>query len=174
VGNRLLASAAVLCILSASAYADERMVPLAQSGDWIAVAHHESLTARPDMCIAMNATTPRVVFRADTNGVQFRVSNNSWSLPAGVTGEVVVTVGDWSNTFEIDDNTDTMINAEAAQDVVAAMFAAMDKASAMTVTVGKAKPFSVSLAGSTKTTNAFRTCAGIKGNAPGGGDNPFK
>jgi hypothetical protein len=103
-----------------------------------------------------------------------RESNESWSLPSGVSGEVLVTIGDWSNTFEIDDNTDTMVNAEAAPDVVSAMFAAMDKASAMTVTAGKAKPFSVSLTGSTKATNAFLTCAGIKSNAPGGGDNPFK
>jgi hypothetical protein len=44
----------------------------------------------------------------------------------------------------------------------------------MTVTGGKAKSFSVSLAGSTKTTNVFRTCAGIKSDAPSGGDNPFK
>jgi hypothetical protein len=174
VGNRPLALAAVLCILSASAYADEQMIPLAQSGDWVAVAHQVSLTARPDVCIAANNTDPGVIFRADADGVQFRVLNKSWSLPAGVRGTVVVTVGNWSNAFEIDGNDDSMVNAEAAQDVAAAMFAAMDKASAMTVTVGKAKPFSVSLAGSTKTTNAFRTCAGIKSNAPGGGDNPFK
>jgi hypothetical protein len=173
-GNSLAVLATVLCLLSASAYADEQIVPLAQSGDWAAVAHKESETAPPDVCIAANVADPHVVFRADSDGVQFRVSNESWSLPAGVTGNVVVTIGEWSNTFAIDQNTDTMVNAEAAQDVVSAVFAAMDKASAMTVTAGKAKPFSVALTGSTKATNAFLTCAGIKSNAPGGGDNPFK
>lgn len=50
----------------------------------------------------------------------------------------------------------------------------MDKAAAMAVTVGKAKPISVSLTGSSKAANAFRTCAGIEGGSGKGGENPFK
>ena len=50
----------------------------------------------------------------------------------------------------------------------------MDAASAMIVTVGKAKPVTVSLIGSTKATNAFRTCAGINGNPKAPGSNPFE
>ncbi len=52
------------------------------------------------------------------------------------------------------------------------MFQAMDKAATMTLTVGKVKRV-VSLSGSTKSTNAFRTCAGFKGAPATSGSNPF-
>ncbi len=50
----------------------------------------------------------------------------------------------------------------------------MDNSAIMTVTVGKAKPLAVSLVGSTRVTNAFRTCAGINSNAKTPGGNPFE
>jgi len=103
-----------------------------------------------------------VAFRADENTVQLRVMDSRWSLPSNVEGSVSITIGVWSQFFEIDDNTSDSVNAEVAADVLTDLFAQMDKATSMSVTVGKAKPFQVSLAGSTKATNAFLTCAGIK------------
>jgi hypothetical protein len=103
-----------------------------------------------------------------------RVTNDSWTLPANVEGNIAISVGDWKAIFDIDDNTDTMVNAEVPAEVVVPMFAAMDKAGSMSITVGKAKPFPVSLSGSTRATNALRTCAGITGNARTPGSNPFE
>jgi hypothetical protein len=156
------------------ASADEQMVPLAQSGQWITYAHQASITQRADVCVTANAVRG-VGFRADADGIQIRVSNEQWSLPAGVQGSVAISVGsDWTGTFDIDDNTNVMVNAEIDRTAVAAMFAAMDKNSSMAVTVGKAKPLIVSLVGSTRATNAFRTCAGLEGNSPSPGSNPFE
>ena len=59
-------------------------------------------------------------------------------------------------------------------DTALAMFAAMDKAEGMSVTIGKARLFQVSLNGSTRAINAFRTCAGINSNAKTPGSNPFE
>jgi len=155
------------------ARADERLVPLAISGDWVALAHQTSITARPDVCLVSNPVNG-VAFRAGFEGVQFRASNSGWSLPTAVHGTIVILIGDWTSSFEISDNTDTMVNVEVPNDIVLPMFSAMDKASVMTVTIGKAKPILVSLAGSTRATNAFRTCAGIGGTPKAPGANPFE
>ncbi len=50
----------------------------------------------------------------------------------------------------------------------------MDKNAQMKVTVGKAKPMSVSLVGSTKAATAFKTCAGVKGGSSTPDSNPFQ
>jgi hypothetical protein len=163
----------VLLGFSLRAHADEGIIPLAESGDWAALAHHTSMTAPPDVCLAMNAAQG-IALRADENGVQFRVSNSSWSLPAGVQGTIIVQVDDLKLSLDIDGNTAEMVDAEISNDNLVAMFGKMDKSGSMYVTVGKAKPLVVSLAGSTKATNAFRTCAGVKSNAPSAGSNPFQ
>ncbi len=158
---------------AASARADDTMSMLAQSGDWIAMAHRAVITAAPDVCVAA-IVSGAVAFRADADSVEIRVMDQSWSLPAGVQGDILVAVGDWKKTLSVDSNTDTMVGATLDPDDVQGLFAAMDKASGMTVAVGKGKPKTVSLAGSTKVTNAFRTCAHISGNAASGGANPFQ
>jgi hypothetical protein len=167
-----LASAALLgnCV---SARAEEQMVPLAISGDWVAMAHRPDMIARADVCIVFDAKRG-VALRSGNGVVQLRVTNSSWSLPADVQGNITVNVDAWNAIFEIDDNTDTMVNAEIADNLIEPMFAAMDKASNMSITVGKAKPVVVSLSGSTRATNAFRTCAGIQGNTKAPGSNPFQ
>lgn len=156
-----------------NARADEQIVPLAESGTWMAAAHKESMADPPDICIAEEAQS-NFALRADTNGVQLRLSNNSWSLPSGVTGQLEVKVGSYDQAFDIDDNTDTMVNAEVSQDQVGPLLNAIANGSIMTVIAGKAKPIDVSLAGSATALNAFRTCAGISGSAPGGGSDPFQ
>jgi hypothetical protein len=160
-------------VFALPAFADEMVVPLAQSGEWMTSAHKASITARPDMCLTFSLNSG-VAFRADANGDQIRVVDPKWSLPADVEGNVTISVGSWKGTFKIDDNTDTMVNAEIEKDDIIAMFVAMDTNASMSVTVGKAKPFVVSLVGSTKSTNAFRTCAGLKSNSPTPGSNPFQ
>jgi hypothetical protein len=156
-----------------AAVADERLVPLAQSGDWIAVSHKASITAPPDVCIAFNQRAG-IAFRSDGNTFEFRVINDKWSLPASVEGSVVIVIGDWKLTLDISDNTDNSISADVEPAEVLTLLAAMDKASTMTVTAGKAKPIVASLTGSSKVANAFRTCAGIEGSSGKGGENPFK
>jgi hypothetical protein len=159
--------------LSGVGMADEEMIPLAESGEWVAVAHHVSMTAPPDVCIAMNLARG-TAFRADENGVQFRVQDQKWSLPSDVQGNISVTIGSWKQSFDIDSNTSVMVSSEVSSDIALEMFSEMDKSSSMSVTVWKEKPNIVSLTGSTKATNAFRTCAGIKSNAESPGSNPFK
>ncbi len=148
-------------------------VVLAQSGNWVAMAHRVSVTAAPDVCIVFPLEA-NVAFRADDDGVDFRVTDKSWSLPANTTGSIIVSAGDWKTELAIAENTATTIDAPLSASGALAFFAAMDKSASMTVTVGKAKPFAVSLTGSTRATNAFRTCAGIHSNSETPGGNPFK
>lgn len=164
----IVALAATIAPLSA----DEQLLPLAISGDWVTLAHRPSLIAPPDVCLVGNPARG-VALRAGFDGLQFRVANPSWSLPGAVRGNIWITVGDWQVILDIDENSSTMVSAELAIEVVAPMLAAMDKATVMVVTVGKAKPVTVSLAGSKRATNAFRTCAGIAGSGQPAGENPF-
>ena len=156
-----------------SAWADEELTPLAESGSWVAMAHRTSMTALPDVCLAVNPIQ-KLAFRADSDGIEFRIADAKWSLPPNVQGSIGITVGSWNATLDIAANTDSSVSALVPEDVLLAMFAAMDKATVMSVAVGKAKPRAVSLAGSSKATNAFRTCAGVHSNDATAGENPFK
>ena len=71
-------------------------------------------------------------------------------------------------------NTDGMVSIKIDDAIFGKLFDSMDKASFMSVKVGNGKPINVSLAGSTKAMNAFRTCAHIRGNEAIPGANPFK
>jgi hypothetical protein len=171
----LVATIVGITVLAGScpANADEHLVPLAQSGEWVAMAHKVSMTAAPDVCVAYNARSG-VALRGDGDTVQLRVIDKKWSLPNSVQGVVLVAIGNWNVTLPIADNTDDSVSAEVSAEDIVTLLTNMDKASTMAVTVGKAKPISVSLAGSSKAANAFRTCAGIEGGGEKGGDNPFK
>jgi hypothetical protein len=155
-----------------TATAGEMTVPLAMSGDWSAAAHKPDMISPPDICVASNRKG--LGFRADSKTFQVRMTNESWSLPVNVQGEILISIGTWSRSLSIAANTDTGVAAIMDPDDLAPMFAAMDRASTMSVKVGKAPPVVMSLSGSTKVTNAFRTCAGIKSNAKTPGGNPFE
>ena len=171
--SRAIAMFCYSLFMCLGAWADEQMRPLAIGGDWAAFQHSQGMTAAPDLCVAVNARA-NVGFRASETGVELRVSNRSWSLPAGVEGEIVIAVSELKSTARIGANTEDSVAAAMAEEDYVPLFAAMTKAPAMTIAVGKAKAINVSLAGSAKVMNAFRTCAGIRGNDHKGGENPFK
>lgn len=158
---------------SQPAFADEQVVTTVVSGTWYAAVHTPSMTAPPDVCMAANPPSG-FGLRADMTGVVVWVVNDTWSLPMDVVGAVQVSLPGWQALLDIKGNTSTMVTATINQGDLLPMFAAMDKASVMTVTVGKARPFTVSLAGSTRVTDAFRTCAGIGSNSKTPGSNPFQ
>jgi hypothetical protein len=72
-----------------------------------------------------------------------------------VTGSLKIDVGAYHHEFDISGNTAALVSAVADHDELLLLFAAMDNAGSMSVTAGSAKPLVVSLAGSTKATNAF-------------------
>ncbi|KAA5609686.1 hypothetical protein [Rhodovastum atsumiense] len=174
--GRLVAASLIAASIGAqAARADENLVPLAMSGEWIALAHKTSIVAPPDVCMAMHIKGS-IAFRAGYSGTEVRVINSKWSLPSSVNGSINLSVGTFKKSFDITSNTDDMVVADVDEDDMIKLFSAMDAASAMVVTAGKAQPVSVSLAGSTKATNAFRTCARI-GGKPKSADpegNPFE
>jgi hypothetical protein len=168
------AAAALLAIACPPVvHADEQLVPLAQSGEWVAMAHKISITSPPDVCIAFNPMAG-IALREDGDTTQFRVTDKKWSLPTSVQGNVLIVIGDWKLTLTISANTEDSIAANMEQPEIATLLTNMDRAATMAVTVGKAKPIPVSLTGSSKAANAFRTCAGIEGGSGKGGENPFK
>jgi hypothetical protein len=131
------------------------------------------MTDPPDICAA-SVINGAMMLRSDGTTVELRSSNDSWSLPDGVQGSISFTVSGNTYSFDIVSNTDTMVSADVDADKVQPILDDMAKASSLALTIGKAKPVSVSLSGSSKALNAFRTCAGIGGGAAGGGSNPFQ
>jgi hypothetical protein len=64
-----------------SALADEQLTPLAASGDWVTVAHRASVVDKPDVCVAASVgRKSTLALRADSNDVEVRVADKSWSL----------------------------------------------------------------------------------------------
>lgn len=165
--------AATLCMAAISAFANEQTRILAATGDWAALAHSVDLVSPPDVCL-LGHRSSGLAFRHDANGTEARMINKSWSLPAGIEGTITIAAGTWNKTIPIRANTDTAVAAIVDDDDLSPMFAAIDRAATMTIKVGKAKPVVISLAGSTKATNAFRTCAGIKSTTRLPGGNPFE
>jgi hypothetical protein len=163
----------VLC--ARHARADEELRPIAVDGNWIALAHYDSLTAPPDVCIAFNPQSEFGV-RADGNDIEFRLSNSSWELPTSVTGTLDITINNHAYSFDIDINTDTQVSATVQNDQFMIILGDIMKAGSMKVAPGKGQPETVSLAGSTKIFTAFMTCAGL--NMPDSsrpaGANPFQ
>jgi len=171
--HRWLLSLPILVGLTSLAQADEQMQVAAQSGNWAAMTHSPSETSAPDLCVAFNPIS-KVALRSDGTTTSIRIINESWSLPASVQGTIVVVAGSDTQSLDITSNSNDWVEADIDPPSVQPLLDAMAKESAMMITVGKAKPLAVSLAGSTVVLNAFRTCANIGGSAPGGGANPFQ
>ena len=170
-GSRL--AIGLLVALVQPGFADEQMVPLAISGNWAALEHRDSLTAPPDVCLVINAPEG-LAFRASLDGKEVRVVNSKWSLPSNVTGSIQIKVGSVLKSFDIGSNTDTMVGASVSDEDMIEVFNAMDQSQTLTLTAGKSKPQNVSLSGSSRATNAFRTCAGLNSNDKKAGENPFQ
>jgi hypothetical protein len=91
-----------------------------------------------------------------------------------VAGSVQLVIGDWKSSLEINANSERTVVAGIDADKAGPMFTAMGKAGKMSVTIGKTKLFQVSLNGSPRVINAFRTCVGIGEAAKAPGSNPFE
>lgn len=168
----ILAFLMLAAISGQQALADESIQPIAASGDWVALQHVSSMLASPDVCIAADVTGG-IGLRFSDTGMELRVFNTKWSLPATATGTVVLQVA--GHTYKVDavpTDATTLSGSIDASDIKP-LLDEMTQAAAMQITVGKAAPASVSLAGSGKVLSAFRTCAGIPGTS-GGGVNPFQ
>ena len=163
----------LLLASSLAARADEQMTPLAESGDWMAAAHSEGMESAPDFCVAMDVVD-HFLFRADSNDIEVRYVDDSWSLPANVTGNLTLSVDSNTYVLPISDNTNTMVMAEVTQDKLMKIVADMNKASTMQLTPGSAQPVTISLNGSNQAVTAFLTCANISQPGNTGGANPFQ
>ncbi|HEY1856404.1 hypothetical protein [Acidocella sp.] len=168
-----LAASVLFFAWALPATADEQVTPLAVSGDWMAAAHSDSITDPPDVCMAMEPSA-KFFIRVDNTDIEFRLANDSWSLPAGVTGTLEVDVNGKKYPLDITSNTSTMVSATVGQDVFLKIVGDMNKASSMSVIAGSAAPVQVPLDGSNTVMNAFLTCANIHAPSQGGGTNPFQ
>lgn len=163
----------VIAAYFAPAAAQERIVPIVASGEWVAEMYQPSMTAPPTKCFVYNGVSG-FILRADDGLFEMRVSDRRWSLPFRVSGAIVVKVGNFTLNEQIFANTSNTVSVVLDDADLLRLLSEMDKAGAMTVTVGNAGPFQVSLAGSTRATNAFRTCARLPGADAGPGSNPFR
>ncbi len=157
------------------ALADDQMTPLAADGDWIALSHAPSVEDPPDICLA--ASLPQYGFglRIDDQGnIDIRYSNDSWSLPANVTGNLKISVNGHKYSYAIQGNTSTTVDAPLTQDQLTSLVTDMEIASSMQVTAGSGAPASIPLDGSKASLTALLTCAGIQNPTNNtGGANPF-
>ena len=169
----ILASLLTYMVLPLVASADEQLTPLVVDGDWAALEHRESMEDPPDICIAAELAN-HFFIRADSNDIEIRYSDSSWSLPANVTGTMNLAVNGDSYPLPITDNTNDMVIATISQDQLQKIVADMNKAGSMAVTPGSGSATTISLSGSNQAVTAFLTCAGISQPGNTGGSNPFQ
>jgi hypothetical protein len=155
------------------ALADEQLTPIASGGTWLAIQHSDSITDPPDVCLAVDEQT-HFAMRYDQNDIEFRLSNESWTLPANITGTLELDVNGSKYPLPVSFNTSTMISAIVSQDLLLSVIGDMQKTYSMAVIAGHAAPLPINLAGSAPVLNAFLTCADIpEPNNSGAGNNPF-
>lgn len=163
---------ATLC-LPAAALADEQLTPLAANGDWAAFEHRESMEDPPDFCVAMDIAD-HFYIRADSNDLELRYEDDSWSLPANVTGNLKIDVNNDKFVLPISGNTNTMVIAVITQDQLQKIVGDMNNVSSMQLTPGAGQPITLSLNGSNQAVTALLTCANISQPGNTGGANPFQ
>ncbi len=100
-------------------------------------------------------------------------------MSADVHGDVTFKIGSETKTFPMSALSGTTLAGEVQATDLADLLDAMDKAPFAKILVGKAKPITVSLNGSTRALNDFRTCSTVKGYGDLGGQtvaggNPFQ
>lgn len=140
--------------------AAEQTVRLVSSGDWVAAKQTSSPTESPDICSAFTRAAGRMFgLQANIVDTEVRYSDESWSLPANVSGNLILDIGHYHLPLEVATNTNTMVTSAITGEQLRSLIAATDKASWMTVTAGAASPQRVSLRGSNKATAAFLNCA---------------
>lgn len=156
------------------ACASGQITPITLDGDWAAFEHSPSMTDSPDLCIAMNANAGFFIRIDDSGDIEFRLTNDSWSLPTGVTGELKFAVNSHNYSFDITDNTSNMVSADISQAQLMPVVTDMEEADSMQIIAGSSAPVSVSLDGSNQVLTALLTCSGISAPSSNtGGENPF-
>lgn len=149
----------------------------AAQGNWIAFQHSEPDGLNTDVCAA-GSIDQILIFRADKESFEIRSSDKSWSMTAGQQGAVTIAAGNYSKTFNMEAESDTMLSTSVGSIELSDLFAAFDKSASAIVTYGKKTVRHVSLAGSTKVLNSFRACVassgfGDLGKAAGPSNSPF-
>lgn len=183
-GIAAAATLALFALSARSALAQPQTIQLAASNSWIADEHAASQSSPPDGCIAYTKQAPYMfglrVAAAEIFGTAVRIADaevafmdQNWSLPDGVRGPLLLSVGTYDLTLEVTGNTSNMILAPITEANLRGLISAMHNESAMTVTPGNGAPVTLSLLGSNVATTAFRTCAGIAGAVVGGQAVPF-
>ena len=154
--------ASALCLMaSLPAWAgDYRPSIDEESGDWLAVSFHDGPST---IVCAAGREDHKLAFRADKSDLEIRSEDASWSLPATAEGDMTLTAGTFSSTFHVRAMDAQTLTVIVGVDAIVPLFDAMDKASSLSMRFGDKRASKISLTGSTKIINSFRTCAGTSG-----------
>ena len=151
---------AAACLLAFSAFADDEPQITEQNGSWVAVSYVDGTVT--DVCVA-SSLGGKLGFRSDKETVEIRSANPEWSLGTNTTGTMTITAGKYSQDFAMNAlNGTTLTTVVPASDLIP-LLDAFDTASSASITFGKKTKDIVSLSGSTKILNTWRTCTGANG-----------
>lgn len=138
------------------------------SGNWVALRHTPDGGITSDVCVAAS-DDGKMAFRADANSIEFRSTDKKWNMSIGQSGDVTVSAGGVSKTFSMVASDNVTLDVAISADDAKALFAGFDSASVATIRYGEKTTKKVSLLGSTKVINAFKSCAMNAGFADLGG-----
>ena len=142
------------------AQADDRPEINVTSGAWMSGDLIDGVEV--DVCLAIGSQG-KLAFRADKDTLEVRTSNENWSLAADSTGDMTVTAGSFSHTYSMHTMDSTHLTGVVEASDLTPLLDAMNKAPIATLTFNKKNATTVSLSGSTKALNDWRTCVGSHG-----------
>lgn len=153
------------------------VMPDVESGNWSALHHSPDQGVHTDICLAMSSGGA-LVFRGDANDLEIRSGNAQWSMSAGQQGEMNITIGNYSHDFKMTAAGASMLAVVVTPDEMKPLLDAMDSAGQAVIKYGQKTTRVVSLLGSTKVLNQFRSCVATSGfadlgNAAGANASPF-
>ncbi|MBY4639645.1 hypothetical protein K6L44_06470 [Gluconacetobacter entanii] len=156
---------------------DMSIITDVESGNWVALHHSPDQGVRTDICLAASGDEG-LLFRADAHQLEIRTGNPQWSMTVGQQGEMTVNIGAYSHTFQMIAEGASMLTTLVQPEDMKALLDAMDNAGQVTLKYGQKTTRVVSLAGSTKALNQFRSCVESNGfadvgKAAGSNASPF-
>ena len=152
--------AAIACFIAAPALGDDEPQMTAQSGDWAAISYVDGTVT--DVCAA-TALGGKLLFRSDRSTVEIRSMNSQWSLGTDTTGVMTIKAGTYSHDFGMNAMNGTTLTSVVPPGDLSPLLDAFDKASTASINFGGKTTEVISLVGSTKVLNEWRTCTGANG-----------
>ncbi|NHN88211.1 hypothetical protein [Acetobacter conturbans] len=132
-------------------------IPDMMDGRWVALHHSSDGGAHTDACI-LNASGLKIQFRADMHGMEIRTSPQDAAFSKGQSVSTTLSAGSFSRTLKMTALDGTTLSAPLTPTAMSAVLDAFTRTPSATLETAGSPDEAVSLAGSPRPVDVFKTC----------------